>query len=114
MSDIGINQSLVDLNGAKALAERVKHSPSHEKLVKAAKEFEGVFMDIVMKSMRNSVTKSDVFGDSSKTDFFQGMLDSEYSKLTTTRQSTGLAAAMVRQLEPKLIDEQRIAEKTKL
>lgn len=110
MSDFSVHQSMADFQGVKNLAEKVKHSPSHEKLVKAAKEFEGVFNDIVMKSMRSTVQKSDLFGDSEKVDFFQSMLDSEYSKLSTSKQSSGLAAAIVRQLEPRLAAEEKAAE----
>lgn len=120
MSDLSIHHSMAHLQSLEGLERRVKaaagsdraspasskptskfdsSSASHEQLLKAAKEFESIFMDIVTKSMRSTVQKSDVFGDSEKTDLFQSMLDTEYSKMSSGRQTSGIADAIVRQLE---------------
>jgi Rod binding domain-containing protein len=71
------------------------------KIEKAAKEFEGVFMDIVVKSMRETVIDSDVAGDSEKVKFFQSMLDTEYANISSKKSKLGLADAMIRQMTPK-------------
>lgn len=54
---------------------------SNEELKKASKEFESMFMNLVIKEMRNTVPDSEVWGDSSKIKFFESMLDEEYSKM---------------------------------
>jgi len=77
---------------------------SKEKLEKAAKEFEGVFMDLVMKNMREAVGvgENTEFGDPQKVKFFQSMLDSEYSKAICAKKKLGLADAIIRQFSPKV------------
>lgn len=87
-----------NISSLKPIQTPTLSSGDHEKLEKAAKEFEGIFMDIVMKSMRSTVEESDFMGDSKKAQFFQEMLDSEYSKASTERQGLGLAKAIVKQL----------------
>ena len=74
---------------------------SKAELEKAAKEFEGMFMDIVMKSMRDTVQESDAFGDTQKVKFFQSMLDTEYAKELGKQGKIGLSAAIMRQLGPQ-------------
>lgn len=88
----------------KDLARIESKARDQAKLEEAAKEFESVFFDMVMKSMRETVGESEVFGDSSKTKMFQQMLDSEYSKLASEKSGhnpTSLSAAIVRQLSRK-------------
>ncbi len=83
-------------------------------LQKAAKEFESVFMNIVMKSMRDSVEESDAFGETEKVKFFQSMLDEEYSKMTasTGKGGLGIADSIVKQLGAKILNTQ-LTEQTK-
>ncbi|MBN8554905.1 MAG: rod-binding protein [Deltaproteobacteria bacterium] len=71
------------------------------KLEKAAKEFESVFMDIVVKSMRDTVETSDVTGETEKVKLFQGMLDSEYSKISANKNKLGIAQMIIKQMTPK-------------
>ncbi len=78
------------------------NTDSKEKLVKAAGEFEGVFMDFVLKSMRDTVGDSDTQGDTEKVKFFQSMLDTEYSKELGAKGRIGLRDAIVRQLSPSI------------
>ena len=52
-----------------------------------AKEFETLFVDMMMKSMRNSVKSED---ESNAENIYKSMLDSEYSKTMTDAQSFGI------------------------
>lgn len=61
-----------------------------EELMKAAQEFESIFMNMVMKSMRETVPESGLI-DSSKSDFYQGLLDEEYAKMSPKSSKNGLA-----------------------
>lgn len=74
------------------------------KLAKAAKEFEGVFMDIVLKQMRSSaLTEVGFMGDSPQTKMFQSMLDTEYANLSSQKGKFGIAEALMKQfgVDPK-------------
>lgn len=73
-------------------------SQAEDDLRKAAKEFEAMFLNLVMKQMRETVPENDLFGDSSKTKVFQGMLDEEYSKLAGETKSYGLAEMIYQNL----------------
>ena len=85
-------------------AESLSKSKTHGELEKAAKDFEGYFMDMVMQSMRSTVDDSNTYGDSEQTKFFQGMLDTEYSKISSKTGYIGLADAIVRQMSRHLIE----------
>jgi Rod binding domain-containing protein len=65
---------------------------------KAAQDFEAVFLGILMKSMRDSVQKSDLMGDGHAEDLYQSMLDTEYTKQMASENFTGLAKAIEEQL----------------
>ena len=82
--------------------ENIKKTRDYAQLEKSAKEFEGFFMDMVMKSMRETASEPEVFGGSGETKFFQSMLDTEYSKMSGSKGSIGLSAAIVKQLAPHL------------
>lgn len=70
---------------------------SDDKLMKAAKDFESVFTNMVMQKMRDMVPESDVFG-SKKVKFFESMLFEEYSKTSAATQGLGLAEKIYEQL----------------
>ena len=59
---------------------------------KLSEEFESIFLEIVLKSMRESVGKSELTDGGNGEQIFQSMLDSEYAKNLASHQSTGLAA----------------------
>lgn len=78
------------------------HGNSRAALEKAAKEFESMFMNIVMKGMRDTIQESDAFGDPEKTKLFQSMLDTEYAAEMAKRGKIGLSDAIMRQLGPRV------------
>jgi flagellar protein FlgJ len=68
-------------------------------LHKAATQFEGVFLQMVMSSMRDTVPQDTLFGkDSSSEQTWQGMLDNEYSQQMAKSGGVGLAEQLERQL----------------
>ncbi|MCR4427040.1 MAG: rod-binding protein [Firmicutes bacterium] len=70
----------------------------HAKLKEACAEFESLFIEIMMKSMRASVPKSALSsGFGSET--VQGMLDSELSRSLARAGGIGLAEFLLRELE---------------
>ncbi len=68
-------------------------------LKSAAQQFEAVFMNMMLKSMRDSVDQDGVF-DSEQTRQFTSMLDQQLSQSLSTK-GIGLADVMMHQLKPK-------------
>ena len=62
-----------------------------------AQQFEALFIQMMMKSMRDSVIKSDV-SDSSGKETFEGMFDREVSVQMAKRNSLGLADMLVKNM----------------
>jgi Rod binding domain-containing protein len=73
-----------------------------ERLKKAAKEFEGIMLEMMFKEMRKTVPESPLFGKSNARDIYTDMLDSQYVRLVTDHGGLGLAKLLVRQLGPDL------------
>lgn len=71
---------------------------------KLSEEFESIFLEIVLKSMRESVQKTDLTDGGNGEQIFQSMLDSEYAKNLATHQSTGLAATIAESLTQRMSD----------
>lgn len=63
---------------------------------KVAQDFETMFIDLVVKSMRQTAQPEDT---SNAEDVYQGMLDSEYSKSMTATQSFGIRTQVLNWLE---------------
>jgi flagellar protein FlgJ len=94
---------LVDsaLLNAPSTAPRVA-GRSDEELRKASKEFESMFMNLVMKEMRETVPDGGAWGDTSKVKFFQGMLDEEYAKLSTNKSQNSLSELIFKNLKAQV------------
>ena len=66
--------------------------------VKAAKEFESVFISQFMGSMFSGIKTDDMFGGGQGEDMFRSLLTDQYSKQIEKRGGFGLADAVTRQL----------------
>ena len=67
-------------------------------LRKSAEDFEAIFLEIVLKSMRESVQKSGLVDGGNAEDIYRSMLDSEYAKTLAAQRNTGLSASIESQL----------------
>ena len=67
-------------------------------LRKAAKDFEAVFMAQVLKGMRETVHKEDMFHGGPGEDMFEGLLDEEISKRMAGQGSLGIGDLLYRDL----------------
>ncbi len=65
---------------------------------KVAQDFESLFMEIVLKSMRSTVSKSGLVDGGNGEDIFRGMLDSEYAKSMSSQGTSGLADSIAHQM----------------
>jgi flagellar protein FlgJ len=89
----------LDVQGVNQLRLEAKQS-SPEALKAAAKQFEAVFMNMLMKSMREATPQEGLF-DSEQTRMYTSMLDQQLTQRMASR-GIGLAEVMVRQLSGAL------------
>jgi Rod binding domain-containing protein len=77
------------------------------KLHDAATKFEGVFLQMVMKSMRDTVPKDSIFGKDSAgaQETWTSMLDDEYSQAMSKSGGLGLAKQLEDQLRPQVLSD---------
>jgi len=70
-----------------------------QNLHQAATQFEGVFLQMVMSAMRDTVPQNSIFGqDSASGQTWQSMLDDEYSQQMAKSGGLGLAQQLERQM----------------
>ena len=81
------------------LRAQAKQSPD-QALKAAAQQFETVFMNMMLKSMREATPQDGMF-DSEQTKMFTGMLDQQLAQNMSSR-GVGLADVMVRQLSKSI------------
>ena len=86
----------LDVQGVDALKRTVRGSPE-EGLRQASRQFEAMFMNMVLKSMREATPQSGLF-DSQSEKIFTSMLDQQLSQSLSGR-GVGLAEAMLVQLQ---------------
>ena len=86
--------SYLDFDGLANLRAQAKQDPKAA-LRHTAQQFEGLFLQNMMKTMREAVPKSDLI-DSHTSDQFQSMFDKEVSVQMSKRNSVGLADMLVK------------------
>lgn len=95
VQDFG-SQFALDLQGL----QRLKHSARQDAssgVQGAAQQFEALFIQMMMKSMRDAVPTTGML-DSKQTEFYQSLLDQQWSQTLASR-GMGLAESLVNQLE---------------
>ena len=93
--------SYLDFSGLGELRGRAQQKDQGA-LRETAKHFEGMFIQMMLKSMRdaNSVMKSDM-NHSEAIDTFQDMFDKEISTQMANKNALGIADMLVKQLTPQ-------------
>ena len=77
-------------------------------LRKACEELESVFLEQLLKEMRRTVPKDDLFSGGRGEDVFQSMFDQEIAKKMAGRGGIGLAEILVRQLSRQAVPPSRL------
>lgn len=90
------NRLAVDANASNELREALRKDPKAG-LQQAAKQFEGLFLQMVMKSMRDA-TPQDGMLNSDQTRFFTSMLDQQLAQNLASGQGLGFAKLIEQQL----------------
>jgi flagellar protein FlgJ len=96
VSNNDIGNLALDSQGLDKLRLQAKQSPE-KALQGAAQQFEQVFLNMMLKSMREATPQETMF-DNDQTKMFTGMLDQQLSQSMSTGHGVGLADIMVRQL----------------
>ncbi len=92
-----------DFSGlAKLKTEARQNSP--EALSKVASQFESIFLNMVLKSMRQAKLADGIM-DSDQSKFFQDMYDQQLAVHLSASPGIGLADLIVKQLSPKQTDD---------
>jgi len=90
--------SIFDAQSLARLKTELRHDDP-QALKSAARQFEAVFLQMVLKSMRAATPQDGPF-ESDQTRFYQELLDAQLAQVMASRGGTGLAAALERQLAP--------------
>ena len=91
-------QFALDLQGLQRLKQTASSRPE-EGVREAAKQFEAIFLKMMLKSMRDATPQSGLL-DSQQTRFYTEMLDQQWSQ-HLSGQGIGLAEKLVQQLEDR-------------
>lgn len=81
-------------------ANQVKKPTRHDlaKIKESSQEFEAIFLESMLKSMRDSVQKSGLIDGGNAEKMYESMLDSEYAKQMSSQSMTGIAENIEKQL----------------
>lgn len=90
------NQFALDVQGFQRLQHTARLDPE-EGVGAAAQQFEALFVQMMMKSMRDAIPSSGLM-NSSATDTYQQMLDQQWSQVISSK-GVGLADALIEQLK---------------
>ena len=74
---------------------------SDKKLKSVCKDMESVFLNMMLTSMRATVPKDSLLGESNEDDIMKSMLDTELSKNMAQAGGVGIADMLYRQLAPQ-------------
>src|SRR5205814_503492 len=67
---------------------------NREKIRAVSEEFESVFLNLVLKSMRDTVQSSGLVDGGNAEEIYRSMLDTEYSKEMAHQRQSGIANAI--------------------
>jgi peptidoglycan hydrolase FlgJ len=98
-SGTDIGSLAIDSQSLNKLRLQAKQSPD-QALMAAAQQFETVFLNMMLKSMREATPQEGVF-DSEQTKMFTGMLDQQLAQSMSASRGVGLAEIMVKQLSQR-------------
>ncbi|HBA35699.1 MAG TPA: flagellar assembly peptidoglycan hydrolase FlgJ, partial [Gammaproteobacteria bacterium] len=95
--DISDSGFYFDANGLSHLKREVKAEQTTENIRQVAQQFESLFLNQVLKSMREASPGTDIFASKSSL-FYRDMLDKQLSVSLSSGGGIGLADVLVEQL----------------
>jgi flagellar protein FlgJ len=93
------------------MENEASHSIVNEKFKNACADFEAIFIQHMFQSMKQSLPREGLFGQSSQMDMYESMYYQEVATQLARGKGLGMGEALYRQLmhQQKLADEQRAA-----
>jgi len=82
----------------KTRLEAAMSEKDKDKLRTVCQDFESVFLNMMLQSMRNTVPKSEFLGQDKGREMFEGLLDQELTKDMAKTGGVGLADMLFKQL----------------
>ncbi len=98
-SDLPLTQSALDFGGLGKLRAQARQDEG-QAVRETAQQFESMFIQLVMKSMRETIEKSEL-SESGGQETFEGMFDREVAHQMSKRGAFGLADMLVRDHEQR-------------
>jgi len=71
---------------------------NEKKLKKACTDFEALFIDHMLRSMRQTIPQNEFLGKGLGSDIYQGLMDQELSKKLAQNKGLGLGQVLYRQM----------------
>jgi len=97
MQSSTLNPTYTDFSGINTMRAQARVDPQSS-LKQVAKQFEGIFIQMMLKSMRDASMGDDIF-DSDQSRLYRDMFDKQIALDMANGKGIGIAEAMVRQLE---------------
>lgn len=95
-------KSKVETDSFEQYLQKAYNDGDKEKLKKACDDFEGIFLNMMFKEMRNTVQKSELLPTDTGNDIFQGMLDEELMNNAAKKGRVGLSNMLYKQLSTQM------------
>ena len=96
MQSSALNQTYTDFSGLNEMRAQARVDPQAS-LQKVAKQFEGIFIQMMLKSMRDASMGDDIF-DSDQSQLYRDMFDKQIALDMANSKGIGIADSLVRQL----------------
>lgn len=90
---------------ALSAARPASEAPTDSELEKACREMESIFLNFLLKEMRNTINKSGFISGGTAENIYTGMMDAEISKVIAERGGIGLSKILHDQLGKELAKE---------
>ena len=110
MQSPALNQTYTDFSGFGEMRAQARVDPQSS-LKQVAKQFEGIFIQMMLKSMRDASMGDDIF-DSDQSKLYRDMFDKQLALDMASNKGIGIADSLVRQLS-KTIPETSIENQNK-
>ncbi|QEK13206.1 hypothetical protein FQB35_13515 [Crassaminicella thermophila] len=94
-------KSKVKEDSFKNALEQAKKAKDDKKLLDACRQFESMFVNMMLKNMRNTIKEDGFIKKSYAREIFEGMLDEKLAEEASKGQGIGIAKEMYKQLSMK-------------
>lgn len=99
-----LENSKVEVDKLQQSVQAAQESGDLDALKKVAKEFEEIFVNMLLKSMRSTIMDGGLTEKSNQRGIFEGMLDEEFAKQISDKGGIGIQDMMVRQLQRYVVN----------